>query len=95
LSRNGIPWKASRFHATAHRSVECASGIEAGDLGTGHGYRVPASRCRAGGGDIRIDFRARAPQELQVNVTYVIGALVAGALLVYLVVAMLAPEWFE
>jgi len=30
-----------------------------------------------------------------VNVTYVIGALVAGALLVYLVVAMLAPEWFE
>ena len=29
------------------------------------------------------------------NLLYVVGALVAGALSIYLTVALLKPEWFE
>ena len=39
--------------------------------------------------------RPRTPAEEQMSWIYVLGGLVAAALFVYLVVAMLKPEWFE
>src|SRR6266568_4025848 len=86
-----------QFHSSHCGLSHCWYPLAApgGNNGERYGRRIPPSHPGPLGGDAGADFRVRAPAGRQMSAIYMVGGVVAAALFIYLVAAMLKPEWFE
>jgi K+-transporting ATPase KdpF subunit len=60
-----------------------------------HGDRFPRCRSGAVGAGRRHLHDLHTPQDPPMNILYILAALIAFALAIYLTIALLKPEWFE